>query len=280
MRFMERRKRRGRMPEPLAIRTFERAHSARILNLIEPYEEIVRLELFPLLEVIVSEAKVHVDDHTDIVNETFKKIRDKSDPTLTDISIERAVIDTAGAIDVGGRDLFRRQFQTVFNANPIAAEPWLESEVKAFVSENASLIKTLPGESLSDIEQMVFRDARRGLSPQAIRTNIIEQFKATEARAQLIARDQVGKFNGRLTEFRQRQTGISRYIWQDSEDGRVRTLSNTNGYSDHARLSGKTFSWDDPPVTVFKGKRAGQRNHPGGDIQCRCHALPFLDDLL
>lgn len=268
------------MPKPTDIGKFQRSHTARILSIVTPYQEIVERELFPLLDIIVSEADVRLDDHTDIINQTIKKIREESASSMDPSIVARRIQDTAWAIDNAGRDLFRRQFQTVFSVNPIAAEPWLEAEVKAFVAENASLISTIPGESLSDIEQMVFRDARRGLSPQGIRANILKQFNTTEARAQLIARDQVSKFNGRLTELRQKQSGITRYIWRDSEDGRVRTFSNTSGTSDHARLSGETFSWDDPPVTVFKGKRAGERNHPGVDIQCRCYAEPVIEDLL
>lgn len=277
---LERRNRRQRMPKPTDIRKFQRSHTARLLSIVTPYQEIVERELFPLLDIIVSEAGVRLDDHIDIINETIRKIREESTSSTNPAVMARRIQDTAWAIDGAGRDLFNRQFKTVFSVNPIAAEPWLEAEVKAFVAENASLISTLPGESLSDIEQMVFRDARRGLSPQVIRANILKQFNITEARAQLIARDQVSKFNGRLTELRQKQSGITRYIWRDSEDGRVRTFSNTSGTSDHARLSGETFSWDDPPVTIFKGKRAGERNHPGEDIQCRCYAEPVIEDLL
>jgi len=278
--FVERNRRKKRMPPQMKLRRFERAHQAHIMALIKPYEEMVKSELFPVIETIVSESKVRVDDPTDIIERIFNGIRVRFLTTFTDQSIEQATLRTAAAIDRENRDLFRRQFKTVFNADPVAAEPWLEQEVRTFVAENASLIKTLPEENLADIEQMVFRDARRGESPQKIKANILEQFESTEYKARRIARDQVSKFNGRLSELRQRQTGITRYEWQTSEDGRVRSRANTSGYSDHARLNGKIFSWDDPPVTVFKGKRAGERNHPGQDIQCRCHAIPVMDDLL
>lgn len=254
------RKRKRKMPPPLGLRRLEQAHAARIMTLVNPYEELVRSELLPLLDVIVSESKVRVDDPTDIVERVFNSIRVRLSGMFTGQAITRSAIDTARAIDNAGRRLNRKQFRTVFNVDPVAAEPWLEQEINTFVSENASLIKTLPEESLADIEQLVFRDARRGQSPQQIRESIIEQFDVTRSRAQLIARDQVSKFNGRLSELRQTQMGITRYEWQTAEDGRVR--------DDHERLNGTIQSWDEPPITVTKGKRAGERNHPGQDIQC------------
>lgn len=271
-RFIERRKKKRRMPPQLKLRRHERAHAARIRVLIAPYKELVEQELLPLIDVIVSESKVRVDDPVDIIERVFEGIRVRLATVFTDESIARSTQDTAQAIDADGRGLFNRQFQTVFEVDPVAAEPWLQQEVNSFVAENASLIKTLPEESLADIQQMVFRDARRGLSPQQIRANIKEQFETTEARAQLIARDQVSKFNGRLSELRQTQAGITRYEWQTAEDGRVR--------DEHRNLNGTIQEWDKPPVTVTSGKRAGETNHPGQDIQCRCQAIPVVDDLL
>lgn len=280
LKFVDRRPRPKRMPPQIKLRRHEQSHAAKIMALISPYEELVRAELIPMLDIIISESRTRTDDPTDIMERIFSGIRVRLTQLMTDANIERTVAETASTLDNENRDQFRRQFQTVFAADPIAAEPWLKQEVNTFVAENASLIKTLPGESLSDIEQMVFRDAKRQLSPQQITANILEAFDTTRGRAQVIARDQVGKFNGRLSELRQKQSGITRYIWQTSEDGRVRSRSNSGGYSDHQNLNGKTFSWDDPPITVFKGKRAGERNHPGQDIQCRCHAIPVIEDLL
>lgn len=273
-----RNKRRQRMPRPLNTRGLERSYAARITAAINPYEELIRDKLFPLLDVITSELRPRLDANT--MDRTFEEIRVRYTTMVPDQDIEAATKQSALQVANAGREVFRQQMRTVFSVDPLAAEPWLLNEVDLFTTENVSLIKTLPEETFSDIEQMVFRDARRGLSPQEIRNRIIEQFNATETQAQLIARDQVGKFNGSLTELRQRQIGITRYTWLTSKDGRVRSRSNTSGYSDHASLDGQVFSWDDPPVTVFKGKRAGEKNHPGKDIQCRCHAIPVLDDLL
>lgn len=254
------------------LRAIDRSHSARIKMLIAPYEELVRAKLFPVLEFIVNDTQPRLDASTDMIERIFSGIRVTFLQMMTHASVDLSSQNTAQEIDRKNRDVHRQSFKTVLGVEPIAAEPWLIDEVHAFVSENASLIKTLPEESLSDIEQMIFRETRRGSSAATIKANIIEQFRLTEARAELIARDQVSKFNGRLTELRQKQSGIEDYIWRTAEDERTRP--------DHRRLNGETFSWDDPPITVTTGKRAGERNHPGSDISCRCYAEPILEALL
>ena len=149
-------------------------------------------------------------------------------------------------------------------------EPWLVPELEAFTKENVSLIKGVATEEISNIEQLVFRMVRSGESPSAIREAIRDVMATSKNRAQLIARDQVSKFNGRLSEQRQTQMGVKEYTWRTSQDGRVRDT--------HRALDGTTQKWSNPPVTVVSGKRAGERNHPGEDILCRCIAEPIFPD--
>jgi len=273
------RKIRRRLPT-IKIRRLESMHRARIKLIVDPLRTIIEKELFPSLETYVSESRTRNDDTSDIISTIFGRIRvsfaARHSKTLTERELKRS----ADRIAQAGGDIHRAQLKTVLGVDPISAEPWLETEVNAFVKENSSLITTLTNEQVDKVEQLVFREGRRRASVKEIELKIRDVFKTSEARAALIARDQVSKFNGKLTEIRQRNAGIVKYKWQTSQDGRVRTLSNSGGYSDHGRLNGQEFSWDDPPITVFKGKRAGERNHPGEDINCRCVALPVLDDLI
>jgi SPP1 gp7 family putative phage head morphogenesis protein len=94
----------------------------------------------------------------------------------------------------------------------------------------------------------------------------------TEERARVIARDQVGKLNGQLTELRQRQAGVTTYYWRTSRDERVREA--------HDVLEGMLCRWDDPTVysddggATWKPRSAigAFEGQPGGEFQCRCSA--------
>ena len=101
---------------------------------------------------------------------------------------------------------------------------------------------------------------------EEIEAIIDERFASMESNAELIARDQVGKLNGQLTEMTHTEMGLSRYRWRGVGDERER--------SSHVNVEGEIFSWDDPPLID------GERVHPGQAIQCRCFAEPVMEDLL
>lgn len=288
-------KRRPKIPKPQSVRRFEQRYAAGITSLLEPFKELVEAELFPMLDFITQARPVKINEDAldtvenisfktdaavDDIRRIFEKIRIGFARSFPETAVDNLAKNQADVIDTINHKTFRNQTKTVLGVDPVFAEPWLADEIQAFVHENASLIKTIPTEHLSDIEQMIFRESRRGASPGEIKAKITELFGQADRSAALIARDQISKFNGRLSELRQTASGVTDYIWRTVEDGRVRTLSNSSGYSDHAHLEGEQFSWKNPPVTVFKGKRAGERNHPGQDINCRCYPEPVLDKLI
>jgi SPP1 gp7 family putative phage head morphogenesis protein len=127
--------------------------------------------------------------------------------------------------------------------------------------ENIRLIdKTLRG-SADEIRDILRDPETFGLRVEEIAELLAERAKVSESRAELIARDQTTKLNGAINQTRQENAGVTSYVWSTSNDERVRP--------EHAALEGRTFSWNDPPAV----------GHPGEDIQCRCVALPVLDEL-
>jgi SPP1 gp7 family putative phage head morphogenesis protein len=143
--------------------------------------------------------------------------------------------------------------------------PWLQN----VVDENVGLIRSIPLKKIESFKNglvaLITADAPYG----DIKKLINDHFSGVGVNARLIARDQVGKLNGRINQYRQQSLGAKRYIWRGSKDERER--------KDHLRLEGKTFSWDKPPVT---NRGTGARNHPGQDYQCRCRAEMVLSDIL
>jgi SPP1 gp7 family putative phage head morphogenesis protein len=92
-----------------------------------------------------------------------------------------------------------------------------------------------------------------------------ERMGVAESRANLIARDQVGKLFGQLNEKRQTELGVTGYVWRTVHDNRVREL--------HEDRDGQHFDWNDPP------EETPDDGHPGTPIQCRCYAEPDLTEI-
>jgi len=259
MSLVKRKRKTPKAPKPPKLHRLEQGYAASILLLIEPFKQSVRETIYPLLPQLFDDFKTDAID-PEIIKNAFRAIRARYSKQVDDGRVRNVAKGQAARINKQQSQYHQRVMNVITGVNPIQLEPWLDNEVQTFMAENVSLIKSIPDEGLTDIEQMLYRDGSRKLSPQQMRKKIEEEFDVTEGRARVISRDQVSKFNGRLTEQRQVNLGITKYTWITSKDGRVR--------SSHERLDGKVFSWDEPPVTVSTGKRAGERNHPGGDIQC------------
>lgn len=135
-----------------------------------------------------------------------------------------------------------------------------------WVSENVGLITTIPQESLSKMRKIMLEGYMNGESTTSLVKKVQKTYSVDRRHAQLIARDQMAKLNAQITRKQQTDAGVEEYIWSTSGDGRVR--------EGHAKLDGKRFRWDDPPVV---DEKTGRRCHPGEDYQCRCVALAVFD---
>ena len=157
-------------------------------------------------------------------------------------------------------------------AKMMTNEAQLDQLKRIWVQENLDLIKSIDAETLRKIRETMAdmilgtvdraeltRDLQRGLVPAIFKKPLEEITRRERNRAALIGRDQVGKLNGRLTEYYQRQAGIEEYEWSTAGDERVRPS--------HRALAGKIFKWNSPPP----------EGHPGQPIQCRCIADPIID---
>lgn len=156
---------------------------------------------------------------------------------------------------------------------PLLNDKGMHPFFQDIVAENVALIRSIPNRRLEDLKNRLVAAIARDAPVDEIHAMVEKHFMGDKAHARLIARDQVGKLNGRLNQYRQQQIGGSRYVWRTSRDERVR--GNPRGLYPHARHNhwereGKVYSWDNPP--------AG--GHPGQDIQCRCYAELVVEDLV
>lgn len=190
------------------------------------------------------------------------------------ISLSQQLSSTAPAAFTGFSS--GSAFEAVRNSGGVGVsmtqEAQLENLRRLWVQENLDLIKSIDAETLRKIRETMAdmilgtvdraeltRTLQQGLIPVIFRKPLDEIERREKNRAALIGRDQVGKLNGRLTQYYQEQAGIEEYKWVTAGDERVRPT--------HRRLNGETFKWKEPPP----------EGHPGQPIQCRCIADPIID---
>ena len=261
-------RRRGRRKPPRALypRSLEREYCRSLLSLLKAAHGLVEARLLPELPRLQAEAAavfdssaVRLDDYASTTARLFDDIRVEYEQTITETHFEDVAAKAAGQVSTFNRVQVTRQFQSLLSVDVLAYEPWLEPLAKGFVRENVALIKSLETKHFDDIERRVLQTFRSGKRAESLSRQLKEQYGATQKRAMLIARDQIGKLNGNLTRQRQKALGVERYIWRTSKDERVRSL--------HLKRENTEFSWDDPP----------EDGHPGEAIQCRCTADPVIE---
>jgi SPP1 gp7 family putative phage head morphogenesis protein len=208
-------------------------------------------------------------------------LTEDSEPTqnLFTRIIKRTVQPFLERIKSKTEEQFVDEFERQTGTKPIPAQINVDEFIQDSLRNNVSLIKTIPQQYFEKLRQDVENAVRKGELSSTLREKIQDTSKASKNRARLIATDQIGKLTANIEEARQRKLGVTHYIWRTAQDTRVRSLANSNGYSDHKSLEGTLQKWSKPPVTVFKGKRAGERHHPGTDIRCRCNAQAVYDDM-
>ncbi len=151
----------------------------------------------------------------------------------------------------------------------------VKDTVSLMQEQATALIKTVPEAYFDKVEQAVFQSyTQQGLPEGRTLTQEIQHIYAiTYDDAKRIAVDQTNKLHCAVTQARQTDLGIEKYIWRTARDSRV--VGNPAGlypngnpkHGNHYAREGKVFRWDEPPSD----------GHPGWPIRCRCHAEPVID---
>jgi SPP1 gp7 family putative phage head morphogenesis protein len=140
------------------------------------------------------------------------------------------------------------------------------------VQRNAELIKSLPLDIAKHVNEHILTESLKGKRSSDIANELRTMFpEKSKARANLIARTEVGKTSTALTQARSELLKIPAYVWRSSEDGdRVR--------KSHQKMDRVIVFWDNPPSPeeLIHVKSAGHY-HAGCIWNCRCYAEPIID---
>ena len=138
--------------------------------------------------------------------------------------------------------------------------------LKASVTENVALIKSIPQQYASKVQQAVMRSITTGGGLEYLAPELEKIGGITERRAKNIAHDQTSKAYSALNRDRMKSLGIRQFEWLHSGGGQhPRRL--------HEEMSGRVYSFDDPPII---DERTGERGVPGQAINCKCVAVPVI----
>lgn len=246
----------------------ERQLEHRILETISTIQALFRRMVLPALQSYTAEAKrLRGDAWSDDLTALLRALRQQVDVDGPDES--RAAAAAASQISDWNMGQWRGVVKESLGINVFATEPWLRDDLKSWSQETANLITTLEDDAVKQVALWTNRGIRQGERWEEIAKTIEDRFDVSRGRARFIARDQTAKLNGDLTQRRQKDAGVTHYIWRDSRDERVR--GNPGGKYPGAKPShwarnGQRFSWAQPP----------EGGAPGMDYNCFPGYAPIL----
>ncbi len=142
----------------------------------------------------------------------------------------------------------------------------LRDVMKATVSENVSLIRSIPKQYMTQVEGAVMRSISQGNGLQDLIPFLEKQGEITKRRAKNIALDQTRKAYNGINKGRMEALGVEEYEWLHSGGGQ-------HPREEHIAMSGNIYRLDDPPVIDSK---TGERGIPGQAINCKCRMRPVI----
>jgi SPP1 gp7 family putative phage head morphogenesis protein len=186
---------------------------------------------------------------------------------------------------------FEKGAKTVLGVEFPVGEIWWPDARDTWANKNYDLIRSDMKKHIGQINDLTEKAVTSGLSVRTLTQQILAlDSKLSKHRANFIARDQIGKLNGQITQRRMEECGLELYVWETSGDERVR--GNPGGkYPDakpsHHAMDGRLCRWDDASVYSEDGGKTWKDRgsdavhlHPGMDYQCRCTATAYWQELV
>lgn len=273
----------------------ERKYSQKIKEWIKPLTETAKLILQANLMNWVREYNLTTEKQDSIRADDFTAEMTATIEELEGIAKEAANEDLRMMIvDIGydtseqNAKQWSKFTEKILGLKFFPYEPWESEVIKVWAQNNFKLITSLTNEYIKELNLMVSEGVQNAATAKsmedAVKTMLQKSNKIADkfinTRTRLIARDQVGKLTESFTRRRQTDAGIDMYIWATVGDERVRR--------NHRAMQGRLCRWDNPTVYSDDGGKTwkmrssigGIQLHTGIDIQCRCSAIPYFNDVI
>lgn len=257
-------------------RSHEASYRRTLLKLSNELKQSLKRNMAPIVPSMVKEVTntldhpsgpmIRFDAWQDDMRRIFAQItREMINPTRNAV---KDMLALGPRVNQFNKDEWRKLVRSQYGVDPTKEDPVRFSQLmERWAKTNALLIQDIPTKTMNQIKDATIETLQSGRNVDDMTTEVYdimsERTDVTDSRAKLIARDQVSKLNGALTQQRQRDIGVEGYIWRTVGDERVRDT--------HEEQDGKFFTWDNPPSET-------DDNHPGEDYQCRCWAEPVLPE--
>lgn len=214
------------------------------------------------------------DDVVDAIDRSrgkFERLVSKLDRLLESIMPEK-IAEKLKLSDLFGKIIWRMDQSVRKTLEGIVVVPEVTPEMKNRIASEyeknmQKYIQDFTEKEIISLRRKVRKNFLQGGRREELIETIKSSYGVSHNKAKFLARQETGLMTSKFRESRYQENGVEEYKWYcvaGSANHPVRPM--------HKALEGKTFRWDDPPVTSPDGRR----NNPGEDFNCRCFARPVV----
>lgn len=145
--------------------------------------------------------------------------------------------------------------------------PEIDYTIEAIVSENLSLIKSIPEEFFKKLTFSMSQAIQNGQNLTEFKKQLMKIKGMTERRATLIARDQSNKAYNAISRRKLQACGVKQFEWIHTGIAKTPRPYHKNV------LNHQIFEFDNPPIIDPNTK---ERGYPAQLVNCRCMMRPVV----
>lgn len=144
------------------------------------------------------------------------------------------------------------------------------SAVRENIRRNAAWIRSVPDDMRERVAREIAELQQKGVRAETIAKTLRARLpNMAKSHIALIARTETSKAATALTRARSQEIGADWYIWETSEDARVRPS--------HRIMDRVIVNWHNAPAPELLDGMKSQGHYQAGDIyNCRCVAVPLI----
>lgn len=216
------------------------------------------------LLVAMSENQMLNEQKIKFIQDYIKELEQNMPLIIDNMVFNKEVITI---LDDAGKEIHK----TVRHINII--EPELTKEQKQEIAQAYTnniqqyMIKDFADERIPKMRAMIQQAVLDGYRLDTVEDIIKKNFREVANKARFLAFNETNILMSEYKRVKYQAMGFEKFIWQTRADSRVRDL--------HKKLNGTTWRYDDPPVI---DERTGQKGLPGETYNCRCVAIPYIED--
>lgn len=205
-----------------------------------------------------------------VKSEKIKKINDYLTSLKETLDFVNDNLEFYDEIKTIGEDL---EGQTNESLKKVAVIPYeINEEQKKQIDENYinnlnKYISKWTNREVYSLREGISKIVMEGASLKTVEEYILSQKEVGKRKAKFLARQETRMFVSEYQKLKMMKSGVEKYEWSTVLDGRERSL--------HRKHNGKIYRFDNPPII---DERTGERGSPGETYNCRCVAIPVIDD--